>query len=240
MGVGLKWCTITCNKTLNSFLLKKEAFSNFWCFQKHVKQLCGWLTLKFIYFQTIITFCFKSFYNCSIPWILQFLCSLHLDFAHSFSKYGAWNTKHRLSFWSQMPNVLGCTGVLSMCASRIATKVLQTEWYHHLLLLQVLQAQNPNLSFNGLAGPFVGLSYKSSLTEDTTQFLQWRPADLSKKLKKGISEEVHVLLQQRWQTNPHRQGGESFTKKCCQFRRMWQFEAPHSPSLLQQRLHWIN
>jgi hypothetical protein len=35
-----------------------------------------WLTLKFIYFQTEIDFCFKFFYGCSIPWILQLLCSL--------------------------------------------------------------------------------------------------------------------------------------------------------------------
>jgi hypothetical protein len=56
-----------------------------------------WLTLKFIYFQTEIDFFFKISFSCSIPWILQLLCSLiwilptHLDFAHSFSKYGAWN-----------------------------------------------------------------------------------------------------------------------------------------------------
>jgi hypothetical protein len=35
-----------------------------------------WLSLKFIYFQTVIAFCFKFFYNSSIPWVLQLLCSL--------------------------------------------------------------------------------------------------------------------------------------------------------------------
>jgi hypothetical protein len=32
--------------------------------------------LKLIYLQTVIAFCFKLIYNCSIPWILQLLCSL--------------------------------------------------------------------------------------------------------------------------------------------------------------------
>jgi hypothetical protein len=34
------------------------------------------VNLKFIYFQTVIAFCFKFFYNSSIPWILQLLYSL--------------------------------------------------------------------------------------------------------------------------------------------------------------------
>jgi hypothetical protein len=29
IGVDLKWCTITCNKTLNSFLLKRRSIYNF-------------------------------------------------------------------------------------------------------------------------------------------------------------------------------------------------------------------
>jgi hypothetical protein len=49
----------------------------------------GWFTLKFIYFQTIIAFCFKFFYNCSIPWILQLLCSLIWNFLTHFQ-----NTMH--------------------------------------------------------------------------------------------------------------------------------------------------
>jgi hypothetical protein len=63
------------------FCLKKEAYPIFLMILKTGQttesvSLCGWLTLKFIYFQIIISFCFKFFYNCNIPWILQLLCSL--------------------------------------------------------------------------------------------------------------------------------------------------------------------
>jgi hypothetical protein len=38
--------------------------------------LWGWKILKLMYLQIVIVFCFKLICNCSIPWIVQLLCSL--------------------------------------------------------------------------------------------------------------------------------------------------------------------
>ena len=76
MEAGLKWFTTTCHKILKSFLLKERSIFNFLVIPKINQTIESIRVVNFvIYLQSIIAFCFKFFYNCSIPLILQLLCS---------------------------------------------------------------------------------------------------------------------------------------------------------------------
>jgi hypothetical protein len=106
MGVDLKWCTITCNKTLNSFLLKERSIFNFLVIPKTCQTTESMLVVNFEIHLLPNCNCFfaSSFFTIVVYLGYYNFCVHSFGFCPFIFKvqYMEWNrAKHRLSFWSQ-------------------------------------------------------------------------------------------------------------------------------------------